>query len=105
MANPEFIGLVTSVHATAEAALGDMNAATASAGRDGLLDSSRSRQVAERSLKLLSMLAEKTRGNLDFEEAEILGDAVNSLRERLAELESTALESGGLERSAGKGEN
>ncbi|MFC6617776.1 DUF1844 domain-containing protein [Deinococcus radiophilus] len=83
MANPEFVGLVTSVSATAEAALGQLNAATSSAARDGLLDEGRSVQVAERSLNLLLMLAEKTRGNLDFEEAEILTDAVASLRELL----------------------
>ncbi|WP_261664134.1 DUF1844 domain-containing protein [Deinococcus sp. Marseille-Q6407] len=81
MANPDFVGLVTSVQATAEAALGQLNAATSSAARDGLLDESRSAQVAERSLRLLVMLAEKTRGNLDFEEAEILSDAVASVRE------------------------
>lgn len=81
MANLEFIGLVSSVQATAEAALGQLNAATSSAARDGLLDESRSAQVAERSLRLLLMLAEKTRGNLDFEEAEILSDAVASVRE------------------------
>ncbi|MFC6590895.1 DUF1844 domain-containing protein [Deinococcus lacus] len=85
MANREFVGLVTSVQATAEAALGDLNAATASAARDGLLDAGRSRQVAERSLGLLTMLAEKTRGNLDFEEADLLTQAVSGLRERLAQ--------------------
>ena len=84
MANPEFVGLVTSVLATAETALGDLNAATTSAARDGLLEEPRRRQVAERSLRLLTMLAEKTRGNLDFEEADILSGAVASLRERLA---------------------
>lgn len=83
MANPEFLGLVHSLQATAEAALGDINAATASAGRDGLLTSDRAHQTAERGLKLLSMLAEKTRGNLDFTEAEVLGNAVTSLRQRL----------------------
>ena len=92
MANPDFVGLVTSVQATAEAALGQLNAATSSSARDGLLDESRSAQVAERSLKLLLMLAEKTRGNLDFEEAEILSDAVASVRElqeaRAAQLEA-----------------
>ncbi len=83
MSNPEFVGLVNSLQATAEAALGDFNAATASAARDGLLEASRARQTAERSLKLLSMLAEKTRGNLDFTEADLLTNAIGSLRERL----------------------
>lgn len=85
MAHPEFVGLVNMLQATAEAALGDLNAATARAARDGLLDQSRARQTAESSLKLLTMLAEKTRGNLDFVEADLLGGAVASLRERLSE--------------------
>ncbi|GMA15115.1 DUF1844 domain-containing protein [Deinococcus metallilatus] len=83
MPNPEFVGFVNSLQATAEAALGDLNAATASAARDGLLEEGRARKVAERSLKLLTMLAEKTRGNLDFTEAELLTDAIGSLRARL----------------------
>ncbi|GGK32344.1 hypothetical protein GCM10008955_27780 [Deinococcus malanensis] len=83
MAHPEFVGLVNSLQATAEAALGDLNAATASAARDGLLAENRARQTAERSLKLLTMLAEKTRGNLDFTEADLLTQAIGSLRERL----------------------
>jgi hypothetical protein len=40
--------------------------------------------VAERNLKMLNMLKEKTRGNLDFTEAEILGGAIANLTERLA---------------------
>ena len=83
MPHPEFVGLVNSLQATAEAALGDLNAATASAARDGLLAESRARQTAERSLKLLTMLAEKTRGNLDLTEAELLSNAVTALRARL----------------------
>lgn len=85
MAHPDFIGLVTSVRATAEAALGDLNAASPSALRDGLISETRARQTAERSFRLLSMLTEKTRGNLDAEEAELLTDAVTSLRERLSQ--------------------
>ncbi|CAM4462189.1 DUF1844 domain-containing protein, partial [Deinococcus marmoris] len=83
MPHPEFVGLVNSLQATAEAALGDLNAATASAARDGLLQEGRARQTAERSLKLLTMLADKTRGNLDFAEADLLTGAISSLRERL----------------------
>ena len=89
MPNPEFVGLVNSLQATAEAALGDLNAATASAARDGLLHETRARQTAERSLKLLTMLAEKTRGNLDFTEADLLTNAIGSVRERLATPPST----------------
>lgn len=88
MSNPEFLGLVHMLQATAEAALGDLNAATARAARDGLLEQNRARQTAESSLRLLNMLAEKTRGNLDFDEADILSGAIGSLRERLAELET-----------------
>lgn len=71
------------LQATAEAALGDLNAATASAARDGLLAEERARQTAQRSLTLLTMLSEKTRGNLDFTEADLLSSAIASLRERL----------------------
>ncbi|SMB91995.1 DUF1844 domain-containing protein [Deinococcus hopiensis] len=83
MPHPEFVGLVNTLQATAEAAMGELNAATASAARDGLLTEGRARQTAERSLKLLTMLAEKTRGNLDFGEAELLTDAIGALRARL----------------------
>lgn len=83
MAHPDFLGLVHMLQATADAALGDINAATARATHDGLLEEGRARQTAETSMRLLSMLAEKTRGNLDFTEAEVLSDAINSLRERL----------------------
>lgn len=83
MPHPDFVGLVNSLQATAEAALGELNAASASAARDGLISEGRARQTAERSLKLLSMLAEKTRGNLDLAEAQLLSDAVTSLRARL----------------------
>ncbi|WP_168734690.1 DUF1844 domain-containing protein [Deinococcus sp. KSM4-11] len=83
MPHPDFVGLVNSLQATAEAALGDLNAATASAARDGLLEEGRARQTAQRSLKLLTMLAEKTRGNLDLIEADLLTGAITALRARL----------------------
>ncbi len=83
MPHPDFIGLVHSLQATAEAALGDLNAATASAARDGLLAEGRAEQTARRSLTLLTMLAEKTRGNLDLTEAEVLTGAIGALRARL----------------------
>lgn len=95
MSHPEFLGLVHMLQATAEAALGDLNAATARAARDGLLEQNRARQTAESSLKLLTMLAEKTRGNLDFTEADILTGAIASLRERLQDLPTTDAEAGG----------
>lgn len=87
MPNPDFVGLISSLQATAEAALGDTNATTARARNDGLLaDPARARATAERSLNLLRMLAEKTRGNLDLTEAELLTAAIATLRERLAEV-------------------
>ena len=86
MPNPDFLGLVNSLQATAEAALGDTNAMSARARQDGLTaDPERARRAAERSLRLLTMLAEKTRGNLDLAEAELLSQAVADLRARLAD--------------------
>lgn len=85
MPHADFVGLVNMLQATAEAALGDLNAATASAARDGLLTQERARQTAQRSLRLLTMLSEKTRGNLDFTEADLLSGAIASVRERLQE--------------------
>lgn len=85
MPHPEFVGLVQSLLATAEAALGDHTATTARARNDGLLETpQRARQTAERSLALLGMLAEKTRGNLDRTEAELLTHAIASIRGRLS---------------------
>ncbi len=85
MSNPEFVGLVQSLLATAEAALGEHTALTARARGDGVFETpGRARRAAERSLALLTMLAEKTRGNLDFTEAELLGGAIATVREKLA---------------------
>lgn len=84
------MGLVNSVQATAETALGDLNALTALAARDGLRDPARARAVAERSLRLLTMLADKTRGNLDAQESQALGEAIAGLRGRLRDLPAAA---------------
>ncbi len=85
MPNQDFVGLVNSLQATAEAALGELNASSALARRDGLAETpARARETASRSLRLLTMLAEKTRGNLDLTESELLSEAVARLRERLA---------------------
>ncbi|GGJ71957.1 DUF1844 domain-containing protein [Deinococcus aquiradiocola] len=85
MPNQDFVGLVNSLQATAEAALGELNASSALARQDGLTATpDRARQTATRSLRLLTMLAEKTRGNLDMTEADLLSQAVTQLRERLA---------------------
>jgi Domain of unknown function (DUF1844) len=84
MANQDFIGLVNSLHATAEAALGELNAASALVRQGNLApDPERARQTATRSLRLLSMLAEKTRGNLDMTEADLLSGAISQLRHAL----------------------
>ncbi len=85
MPNQDFVGLVNSLQATAEAALGELNASSALNRQGGLQDTpERARQTATRSLRLLTMLAEKTRGNLDMTEADLLSQAVARLRERLA---------------------
>ncbi len=85
MPNQDFVGLVNTLQATAEAALGELNASSALARRDGLAETpERARQTAARSLRLLTMLAEKTRGNLDLTEADLLSEAIARLRERLA---------------------
>ncbi len=85
MPNQDFVGLVNSLQATAEAALGELNASSALVRQGGLGESpERARQTATRSLRLLTMLAEKTRGNLDMTEADLLSEAVTRLREQLA---------------------
>jgi len=85
MPNQDFVGLVNTLQATAEAALGELNASSALTRRDGLTETpERARQTATRSLRLLVMLAEKTRGNLDLTEADLLSEAIGRLRERLA---------------------
>lgn len=82
MTDPVFIGLVQSVLASAQSALGEaegvMNRHTE---RDGI----RSRRTAERSLALLEMLNVKTHGNLDETERAALIDAIDRLRRGLEE--------------------
>ena len=89
MPDPDFIGLIQSVTASAEAALGQLNVLTGRLARDGLMDDlEKRRALAERSLRLLESLASKTRGNLDREEAMILTNGIGSLRELLASSEA-----------------
>ena len=83
MPQTDFIGLIHSLVTTGESALGSINVLTARMNRDGL---ERSRTTAERSLRLLEVLAQKTRGNLDAEEAEVLSGGIQSLRSGLEEL-------------------
>ncbi|MBB6097940.1 hypothetical protein HNR42_001363 [Deinobacterium chartae] len=84
MPNPDFVGLVQSVLGAAEAAMGEFSPVQASVARDGI----KTRATVERSYRLLSMLAEKTRGNLDRTESELLGGALATLREYLSTLEA-----------------
>jgi Domain of unknown function (DUF1844) len=92
MPDPDFIGLIQSVTASAEAAMGQLNVLTGRLARDGLMDDiTKRRALAERSLRLLESLASKTRGNLDREEAMILTNGIGSLRELLASSEARAV--------------
>jgi uncharacterized protein YgbK (DUF1537 family) len=84
MANAEFIGLIHSLVHTGEAALGQLNVLTGRLQRDGV---ERNRATAERSLRLLEVLAQKTRGNLDATEADAITRGIQSLRQGLSELE------------------
>jgi Domain of unknown function (DUF1844) len=85
MPDQDFIGLIQSVTASAEAALGQLNVLTGRLARDGLLDDlEKRRALGERSLRLLESLASKTRGNLDREEAMVLTTGISNLRELLA---------------------
>ncbi|WP_425147301.1 DUF1844 domain-containing protein [Deinococcus sp.] len=84
MPNQEFVGLVNMLEATADAALGELTAASALLRQGGLSsDPQRARQTAQRSLRLLTMLAEKTRGNLDMTEADLLSGAIAHLRAQM----------------------
>ena len=85
MANADFMGLIHTLVHTGEAALGQINVLTSRLARDGV---ERNRANAERSLRLLEVLAQKTRGNLDADEAEALTNGMQSLREGLRELEA-----------------
>lgn len=80
MPNADFIALIQSLVTTGEAALGDWNVLTARMDRDGL---ERGRRAAERSLRLLEALAQKTRGNLDLDEADVLTGGIRALRDGL----------------------
>jgi Domain of unknown function (DUF1844) len=80
MPNMDFISLIQSLVTTGQAALGDWNVLTARMDRDGL---ERGRRTAERSLRLLEALAQKTRGNLDIEESDVLTDGIRTVRDSL----------------------
>ena len=77
MPDPRFIGLVHSLRSSAEAALGDLASPLVTRlARDGALD----RKTASRSLDLLDMLYDKTRGQLDATERETLVRARDAVR-------------------------
>jgi hypothetical protein len=79
--DPRFIGLVHSLRSSAEAALGDLASPMVTRlARDGAL----ARTTATRSLDLLELLAEKTRGNLDATERDALIRARDAIRAALA---------------------
>lgn len=86
MADPRFIGLVHSVLSSAQASLGEENSPM-TRRLEGL--GARSRRTAERSLALLEMLREKTRGNLDATEKAALEGALGTLRAALDTTEDT----------------
>ena len=84
MADKHFIGLVHSVLSSAEAALGEDNSPmTRHLQRDGAL----AKRTAEKSLELLTMLSEKTRGNLDETERDSLYQAQKTLKEKLEQFD------------------
>lgn len=88
MPDPRFIGLVHSLRSSAEAALGDLASPMVTRlARDGAM----ARRTAERSLDLLDMLFEKTRGQLDATEREALVMARETVRQRLSEAAASPL--------------
>ena len=94
MPDPRFIGLVHSILSSAEAALGERDSPLfnrlASHGAVA-------RRTAERSLGLLTMLEEKSRGNLDETERDALHRARRRIRELLddAQPEEAVEDAGG----------
>lgn len=86
MSDPRFIGLVQSLLASAEAALGEADSPMVRhLARDGVL----ARRTGERSLELLLMLQQKTNGNLDETERGALHRAVRAIQGRLEGLAQT----------------
>jgi len=80
--DPRFIGLVHSLRASAEAALGDLASPMVTRlARDGVL----ARRTAAKSLDLLDMLYEKTLGQLDATERDALVRARDAVRSALAQ--------------------
>ncbi len=83
MSDPRFIGLVQSLLASAEAALGEAGSPLSrQLERDGIL----ARRTGERSLELLLMLQQKTHGNLDETERSALHTALTRIQAQLETL-------------------
>ncbi|GGJ58095.1 DUF1844 domain-containing protein [Deinococcus roseus] len=80
MPNADFVGLVQSLLSTAEGAMGEFSPVHHRVQNDGLARD-RARKTVESSLRLLIMLQEKSRGNLDFTESDILSHAIQVVRE------------------------
>ncbi|MDC0748533.1 DUF1844 domain-containing protein [Polyangium mundeleinium] len=74
----DFSIFVMSIIGSAHVHLGDMP------GPDG--HSERSLDLAQQNIELLTLLEEKTKGNLTGEEERLLTQALDELRERLAEV-------------------
>ena len=86
VSDPRFIGLVQSLLASAEAALGEADSPMVRhLARDGVL----AERTGKRSLELLVMLEQKTYGNLNEAERSALQHAVETIRGRLEGLRST----------------
>lgn len=76
MADPRFIGLVQSLLSSAQAALGDDSSPLAHRlAQGGVLQ----RSTAQKSIDLLDMLQQKTLGNLDETERDVLHNALTTL--------------------------
>lgn len=80
------MGLVHVLRASAEAALGDDTGPLRLAPRDGV----QGLRAARRSLDLLEMLHQKTRGNLNEAERDTLWSALRAVRARIASWEGEA---------------
>lgn len=79
-ADPRFMGLVHALRSSAEVALGDDDGPLrARADRDGV----RGLAAAQRSLRLLEMLQDKTAGNLVEAERDLLWTALRAVRARV----------------------
>ena len=77
MPDPRFVGLIHSILSSAEAALGERDSPVFNRlASHGAI----ARRTAERSLGLLSMLEEKSRGNLDETERDTLHRAHRRIR-------------------------